>query len=114
MQEVHHRRGHHLARESEHPGEHGQVGIEAARREQRAVRRAGHPHHAFDLQLPGAGTARELLEVHRVVRAQPGGRDLRAAACACQHLRDEASARMREQVQARSLGKRGHQRERVS
>ena len=51
VQEVQHFGGHQRARGLEGPGQHRQIRVQPARRQQGATRRAGHAHHPFNLDV---------------------------------------------------------------
>ena len=123
-QKVHHRRHHRHAGELDRPLQHRQVGVEPLAGQQRAAGRAGHAHHAVDLDAlggDGRGQRLQLAALPRVIltrkEGQVGGADrplLRhAPAHQRQHLGHETAARVRGQVQPRARRQRIDERQRV-
>ena len=110
--------GHCQACELQAPPQHRQVGIQTLGGQRGAACRAGHAHDPLDLQAFGLRLARERLHVTKMLFVL-GIREKRfffrsqqpAPAGACQHLGNQAAARMREQVQPGASGQRAHQRQ---
>ncbi|MDT4869559.1 hypothetical protein FQZ97_1045960 [compost metagenome] len=85
--------------EFERPLQHRDVGIESLGREQRAARRAGHAHHAFDADAPpleGRGQVAQRLVLFLVRRVLEGrertGIQIGLGTQAGQHLGHQSTA----------------------